>query len=161
MAAQGYASAVWACGDTDGARRLLLGFRETRADNVGLNLDLVNLATFSRDWPAFDEAETFARSNGHMADPVMRMALAFGKAVRTGDAAYPGLVLEVAQRELRRTGTAPLQLLNVLCELGHNNEVFDAVARASFAPDIRRGGQATRPATIIPASYSTVAATGR
>jgi len=31
MAAQGYASAVWACGDTDGARRLLLGFREKRS----------------------------------------------------------------------------------------------------------------------------------
>ena len=30
MAAQGYASAVWACGDTDGARRLLLGFRKKR-----------------------------------------------------------------------------------------------------------------------------------
>jgi len=133
MAAQGYASAVWACGDTDGARRLLLGFREKRSANVGLNLNLVNLAIFSRDWPAFDDAEAFARANGHKADPVMRAALDFGQAVRRGDAAYPGLLLQMVERELALTGTAPLQLLNVLCELGHNDEVFDAVERSSFA----------------------------
>ena len=90
MAAQGYASAVWVCGDTDGARRLLLGFREKRPADVGLNLNLVNLAIFSRDWPAFDDAEAFARANGHMADPIMREALAFGRAVRSGDAAHRG-----------------------------------------------------------------------
>ena len=133
MTAQGYASAVWACGDPDGARRLLLGFREKRAADVGLNLNLVNLAIFSRDWLAFDDAEAFARANGHKADPVMRAALAFGDAVRRGDAAYPGLLLEMVERELGRTGTAPLQLLNALCELGHNDEVFNAVDRASFA----------------------------
>jgi len=133
MAAQGYASAVWACGDTDGARRLLLGIRKKRAADVGLNLNLVNLAIFSRDWPAFEDADAFASANGHKADPIMRAALAFGQAVRRGDAAYPGFLLQMVERELVRTGTAPLQLLNVLCELGHNDEVFDAVERASFA----------------------------
>lgn len=132
MAAQGYASAIWACGDTDGARRLLLGFRAKRPADVGLNLNLVNLAIFSRDWRAFDDAETFASANGHKVDPVMRAALAFGHAVRGEDAAYPGLLLQTVERELERTGTAPLQLLNVLCELGHTDEVFGAVERASF-----------------------------
>jgi TolB-like protein len=133
MAAQGYASAVWVSGDTDGARRLLMEFREKRPADVGLNLNLVNLAIFSRDWPAFDEAEAFARAHGHLADPVMRTSLGLGHAVRNGDAAYPGLVLQLLERELARTGIAPLQLLNVLCELGHKDEVFDAVERASFA----------------------------
>ena len=132
MAAQGYASAIWACGDTDGARRLLLGFRAKRPADVGLNLNLVNLAIFSRDWRAFDDAENFASANGHKVDPVMRAALAFGHAVRGEDAAYPGLLLQTVERELERTGTAPLQLLNVLCELGHTDEVFGAVERASF-----------------------------
>ncbi|MGO9945238.1 MAG: TIR domain-containing protein [Steroidobacteraceae bacterium] len=133
MAAQGYASAVWVCGDTDRARQLLLGFREKRPADVGLNLNLVNLAIFSRDWSAFDDAVAFARANGHVADRLMRQALAFGQAVRSGDSAQPSFLLQMVERELGQTGTAPLQLLNALCELGHNDEVFDAVERASFA----------------------------
>jgi TolB-like protein len=133
MAAQGYASAVWVCGDVNGARRLLLGFRAKRPADVGLNLNLVNLATFSRDWLAFDDAEAFARANGHLADPAMPVALAFGHAVRSADSAYPGMLLQLVERELQRTGTAPLQFLNALCELGCNDKVFDAVERASFA----------------------------
>jgi TolB-like protein len=133
MAAQGYASAVWVCGDIDGARRLLLLFREKRRADVGLNLNLMNLAILSRDWPAFEDAEAFARANGHLADPLLRLSLAFGRAVRSGDAAYPALLLEMVERELERTGTAPLQLLNALCELGHNDAVFDAIERASYA----------------------------
>jgi tetratricopeptide (TPR) repeat protein len=143
MAAQGYASAVWCCGDTDGARRLLLGFRLSRPDDVGLNLNLINLGIFARDWTAFDEAEAFARAHGHLADPVIRAALGFGRAVRSGDAAFPGVILRLVEAELGRSGAAPLQLLNVLCELGRKDEAFDAVERASFAQIFdEEGGQA-------------------
>jgi tetratricopeptide (TPR) repeat protein len=133
MAAQGYASAVWCCGDTDGARRLLLGFRQKRPDDVGLNLDLINLATFCRDWEAFDEAVAFARAHGQLADPTIRGALGFGRAVRNVDPAFAGAIRNVVEAELGRSGSAPVQLLNVLCELGCNDAAFDAVERASFA----------------------------
>jgi len=143
MAAQGYASAVWCCGDTDGASRLLLGCRRARPENASLNLDLINLATFARDWAAFDEAETFARAHGQLTDPVIRGALGFGRAVRGGNAAFPDLILRLVEAELDRSGAAPLQLLNVLCELGHNDDAFDAAERASFTQIFdEEGGQA-------------------
>ena len=143
LAAQGYASAVWACGDTDGARRLLVGFRDTRVENVGLNLDLMNLATFSKDWAAFDEAEAFARAKGHLAEPIMRGALAFGRAVRRGNASFADAVLQTVRTDIAQSGTAPVQLLNVLCELGRKDDAFDAVAGASFEQIFDdEGGQA-------------------
>jgi len=133
LAAQGYASAVWSCGDVAGARRLLLGFRDRRPEDVGLNLNLLNLATFNRDWAAFAEAETFARAHGHLSEPMLRMAVSFGRAVRSGDASYAARMVELVRSELGRTGTAPVQVLNVLCELGHGDEAFAAVERASFS----------------------------
>jgi TolB-like protein len=143
MAAQGYASAVWCCGDTDGARRLLLGFRQARPEDVGLNLDLINLATLGRDWEAFDEAAAFARAHGQLAEPLIRGALGFGLAVRRGDPAFAGSIGRLVEAELSRSGSAPLQLLNVLCELGCNDAAFDAAERASFAQMFdKEGGQA-------------------
>jgi len=133
LAAQGYASAVWSCGDVDGARRLLMGFRERRPEDVGLNLNLLNLATFNRDWAAFAEAEAFAREHRHFSEPMLRMAVAFGRAVRSGDSSYTARMIELVRAELEGAGTAPLQVLNVLCELGRKDEAFEAVERASFA----------------------------
>jgi hypothetical protein len=45
--------------------------------------------------------------------------------------------------ELERTGTAPLQLLIVLCELGRKEETSGAIEHASFAQIFdEEGGQA-------------------
>jgi hypothetical protein len=90
---------VRACGDTSGARRLLLGFREKRTADVGLNLNLGNLA--------FDEAEAFASANGHRPTWPCAQRRHSATPFRREDAAYPGLLLQVVERELARTGTAP------------------------------------------------------
>jgi len=132
MAAQGYASAVWCCGDTEVARRLLVGFRQARPEDVSLNLNLINLAVFARDWAAFDEAEAFARAHGQLADPVIRSSRWFGRAVRDGNSSYPGAIVRLVEAELGGSGAAPLALLNVLCDLGRTDEAFDLAERASF-----------------------------
>jgi hypothetical protein len=56
-----------------------------------------------------------------------------GGAPRHGDTAFKGLMLRMVEAELARSGAAPLQLLNVLCDLGANDEAFAAIDRASFA----------------------------
>jgi TolB-like protein len=133
MAAQSFASAVWCSGDVEGARRLLLGFREARPKDAGLNLNLINMAIVARDWAALADAEAFAHAHGHMTEPTVAGSLKFGDALRTGDPTFAERVLRRMNGEIERTGAAPVNQLVVLCQLGLVEEAFEAVERSDFA----------------------------
>lgn len=91
----------------------------------------MNRTMFLRDWTRFDALAAEARVTAPD-DPDVRAALGFAAAIRGED---PGLRPRVARwldKALAETGTVQLQLLLTACSLGMIEEIFDAVARASY-----------------------------
>lgn len=91
----------------------------------------LNRAMFGRDWDRFDrlaaEAERTAAD-----EPAVAGALAFARDLRRDDQALRARVAKRLERALAQTGTVQLPLLLTACAVGLIDELYAAVAQASY-----------------------------
>jgi TolB-like protein len=118
--------------DDEAARRLLLDGRSKWPANPGWSNALMAHAIFHRDWPAFADAEAFAKAHEHYANANVRGMRTYGRAVRDNDPAFADRLRRAVEEELARTGSVALNLVIALAVVGSVDEAFEVVERASY-----------------------------
>jgi TolB-like protein len=93
---------------------------------------VIGEAEARRDWVWFEELVSDADNRG-LDSPTIRLAIAYGRAVRAPDADTRARTLAEARETLHTTGTLSLSKFALLSRLGLLDEVFALIDQSSFA----------------------------
>lgn len=103
----------------------------------------LGFATASRDWARFDSVRTAWLASG-LEDSGSQRMIQQGEKMRRWQEADTQALLETLHASLARTGTVPLRLICVACDIGRQDDAYELLERADFE-HLREPGGRLRP----------------